>query len=315
MSSDPLASEGGLSAAEPVRRSIYQRVTSSVPLLATVIVHLVLILGAAAIVVRQATTEKKRVFEPAPIVESAAVREVEHRLQIARRGGASGGAASPVSANRIFSTAPGALALPELPELPSLSAGGFGGFGATGAGLGLGAGSGLATSLGSGLGVGGRGFMSLSFLGATTPNPSQIIFVVDTGTGIMAPAKGGFRAFAIIREEILRLVNRLPPTCRFNVILFRAGTTRESDSEGDTADVELNLFQPALVTATSETKKDFFAWMTPVNARLGAFGPGSASRQTGWARKPLPPSAEVDPLLYPPVWSRAVHAALEQQPT
>jgi len=69
------------------------------------------------------------------------------------------------------------------------------------------------------------------------------------------------------------------------------------------------------VPASTEQKKDFFAWMSPVNAKLGAFGPGAAPRQTGWTRKPLPPDAGVDPLLYPPVWSRAVHAALEQQPT
>jgi hypothetical protein len=296
------------------RRRLFQRLTTGLPLLVTIGLHVVLGLVAAAIVVQRTGAEKKRVFEAVPSATATAVKQVEHRLQIARRGGASGAAASPVSANRIFSSSPSALALPELPDLPSLSTGGFGGFGSAGSGVGLGAGVGLATSLGGGTGLGGRGFMSLSFLGATTPNPSQMVFVVDTGTGIMAPAKGGFRAFAIIREEIMRLVGRLPPTCRFNVILYRAGSGRD-DSGTDEAGVELNLFQPGLVVASTENKKDFFAWMTPVNAKLGAFGPGSATRDTAWKRKPLPPDAGIDPLLYPPVWSRAVHAALEQQPT
>ena len=299
----------GSAATAPTRPTgLRQRLGRGMPLLVTVLLHVVLGLAAAAIVVHQASAGKKRAFEAAPIPTPAAAKQVEHRLQVARRGGASGAAASPVSASRIFSTSASALALPELPDLPSLNTGGFGGFGSTGSGVGLGAGTGLATSLGAGVGLGGRGFMSLSFLGSTTPNPSQIVFVVDTGTAIMAPAKGGFRAFAIIREEIMSLVGRLPPNCRFNVILFRAGGDEE-------AGAELNLFQPALVPASTEQKKDFFAWMSPVNAKLGAFGPGSATRQTGWTRKPLPPNAGVDPLLYPPVWSRAVHAALEQQPT
>lgn len=290
------------------RFRLLQRLTKSTPLLVTVALHVLLGLVAAAIIVQRVSTEKKRTFEAAPVVAAAAVKQVEHRLQVARRGGASGAAASPVSANRIFSASASALSLPSLPELPSLSTGGFGGFGSTGSGVGLGASTGLATSLGAGTGLGGRGFMSLSFLGATTPNPSKIIFVVDTGTAIMAPSKGGFRAFAIIREEILRLVGRLPPNCHFNVILFRAG----GDEDGG---AELNLFRSELVPASTEAKKDFFTWMAPVNAKLGAFGPGSATRNIAWVRKPVPPEAGIDPLLYPPVWSRAVHAALEQQPT
>lgn len=286
----------------------WRRLTRGLPLIVAVALHVVLGLVAGMIVVQRGSAEKKRVFEAAPLA-AASAPPVEHRLQLARRGAAAGGgAAAPISAQRIFSTAPGALALPELPDLPSVGGGGFGGFGAGGAGLGIGGGTGLATSLGSGPGLGGRGFMSLSFLGATTPNPSQIVFVVDTGKGIMAPAKGGFRAFAIIRDQIMQLVGRMPPNCRFNVILYRAGGGEEDG-------VELNLFQPALVPATSEHKKDFFAWMTPVNAKPGDYGPGSATRRTPWARRELPPEAGVDPLFFPPVWSRAVHAALEQQPT
>lgn len=289
------------------------RAARNLPLLVTVGVHVALGLIAAVVIVQQTTAAKKRTFEAAPAIESATVKQVEHRLQVARRGGASAAAASPVSANRVFSTSAEALALPSLPDLPSMN-GGFGGFGSAGSGVGLGAGSGMSTSLGGGVGIGGRGFMSLSFLGATTPNPSQIIFVVDTGTAIMAPAKGGFRAFAIIREEILRLVGKLPPACRFNVILFRAGSSGEAEDTSD-AGVELNLFRPELVPASTEAKKDFFTWMAPVNAQLGNFGPGSATRSSPWKRKVLPPDAGIDPLLYPPVWSRAVHAALEQQPT
>lgn len=290
------------------KKNLYLRITSSMPLLVTVIVHVVLFVIAGAIVVQQATEEKKRTFESSTQVESTAVKQVEHRLQVARRGGASGGAQSPVSANRIVSSAAGGLALPEMPDLPSMGAGGFGGFGGMGSGVGLGAGSGMATSLGSGTGLGGRGFMSLNFLGSTTQNVSKVIFVVDTSTEIMEPRKGGFQAFTIIREEIMRLVGRLPPTAQFNVVLF------SYDSGNDQNNINVNLFKPELAAASTENKRAFFEWMTPVNAKLGSFGPNSAGSRTAWRMKPLPESSGVDPLILPPVWARAVHPALEQQP-
>ncbi len=302
------------SAAEPTprdtpipqrKKNLYLRLTSSMPLVVTIIVHLLLVGAAGAIVVQQTMTEKKKTFEASNLESSAP--QVEHRLQVARRGGASGGASSPVSANRIYSTAAGALAMPEMPDLPSMGAGGFGGFGGMGSGVGLGAGTGMATSLGSGTGLGGRGFMSLSFLGATSQNVSKIVFVVDTSEGIMDLRKGGFQAFGIIREEIMRLVGRLPPSAQFNVILYR-GTGGEDNS------VDVNLYERELVAATADNKKDFFAWMTPVNASANNYGPYSATRRTGWRRRPLPPEAGIDPLFLPPVWSRAVHAALEMRP-
>lgn len=287
------------------KKNLYRRVTSSMPLLVTVIVHLVLIGIAGAVVVQQNIIGKKKTFE-ASAANDGSVKQVEHRLQVARRGGASGGASSPVSANRIFSTAAGALAMPEMPDLPSMGAGGFGGFGGMGSGVGLGAGVGMATSLGGGTGLGGRGFMSLSFLGSTSQNASKIVFVVDTHAAIMEPAKGGFQAFTIIREEIMRLVGRLPPSAEFNVVLFAHGG-------GEFNDVNVNLYSPELVAATSDNKKDFFAWMTPVNTQLNNYGPFSAGRRTAWRRRNLPPEAGIDPNFLPPVWSRAAQAALEQK--
>ncbi len=288
------------------KKNLYLRLTSSMPLVVTVLVHAVFILAAGAIVVQQTMVEKKKTFQAVNLSEASAP-QMEHRLQVARRGGASGGASSPISANRIYTTAAGAVTMPSMPDLPSMGAGGFGGFGGMGSGVGLGAGTGMATSLGGGGGLGGRGFMSLSFLGATNQNVSRVVFVVDTSEGIMDLRKGGFQAFTIIREEIMRLVGRLPPSAQFNVILFRP-------TGSDDNSVDVNLYERELVAATADNKRDFFAWMTPVNAQVGNFGPYSAARRTGWRRRPIPPEAGIDPLFLPPVWSRAVHAALEQRP-
>jgi|GEM_PF-1015029 hypothetical protein len=292
-------------AAVQKKKNLYLRITSSMPLLVTVIVHVILVGIAGAVVVQQNIVGKKKTFEASASNEGAA-KQIEHRLQVARRGGSSGGASSPVSANRIFSTAAGALSMPEMPDLPSMGAGGFGGFGGMGSGVGLGAGVGMATSLGGGTGLGGRGFMSLSFLGSTSQNASKIVFVVDTHPAIMDPAKGGFQAFSIIREEIMRLVGKLPPSAQFNVVLFSAQSSEYNN-------VNVNLYSTELVAATSDNKKDFFEWMAPVNSQLNRYGPTSAKRFTPWRRRPIPSDAGIDPNFYPPVWARAAQAALEQK--
>lgn len=294
-------------AAVQKQKNLYRRITSSMPLLVTVIVHIVLIGGAAAIVVQQNTGGKKKTFE-ASNQNQAADKQVEHRLQVARRGGASSSSASPVAANRIFSTDANALQMPAMPDLPSMGAGGFGGFGSMGSGVGMGAGSGMSTSLGSGTGLGGRGFMSLSFLGSTSQNVSNIVFVVDCSKEIMEPRKGGFRAFTIIREEIMRLVSRLPASSKFNVLLFGYDSGREDSS------VSLNAFSQELSPATSEAKKSFFEWMSPVNATYGKYGPNSAGSRLTLRTQPLPESSGVDPLFMPPFWARAAQVALQQQP-
>jgi type II secretory pathway pseudopilin PulG len=293
-------------AAVQKQKNFYRRITSSMPLLVTVIVHVLLIGGAAAIVVQQSGGAKKKTFEASNQTE-VSNKQVEHRLQVARRGGASSSSQSPVSANRIFSTAENALQMPAMPDLPSMGAGGFGGFAGMGAGVGMGAGSGMSTSLGGGTGLGGRGFMSLSFLGSTTQNVRNVVFVVDTSKPIMAEEKSGFSGFKIIREEIMRLVGRLPPSSKFNVVLFEG-------TYSDANDFAVNVFSNELVEATNDNKKDFFAWMTPVNSKLDRLGPNSALSRTAWRRKALPVDSGIDPLFLPPVWARATHAALEQQP-
>lgn len=283
-------------------KSLYRRLTSGAPLVVTLVVHGVLFLVAGLVIVQQSAASKKKTFEAAQQSEQVAVKQVEHRLQVARRGGAAGGPQNPVSASRIFSTAASALQMPSPPELPSTGASALGnGFGGMGSGAGLGQGAGLSTGLG-GASIGGHGFMSMSFLGTTSQSASRVVFVVDTGAGIMDLRKGGFRAFAIIREEIMRLVGRLPPSARFNVILFSGGAE------------SLNLFARELVPATTANKQEFFDWLAPVNTDYQRLGSQSAARRTRWEAAPLPAGSGIDPTFLPPHWSHGVRAALEQKP-
>lgn len=282
-------------------KGILTRPWRNLPFLCSVLVHGVILGGAAVYVVKETRENEKRGFEAsARPATTQAEREIEHRIQVARRGGGSA-SVSPVSMNRILSNSTRALALPAMQDLPlagsSLFAGGFGG---AGTGVGLGAGSGLATALG-GAGLGGRGFMSLSFLGMSDQRMSRVAFVVDVSKDLMDIRKGGFKAFGIIREEMIRLVSRLPPGAEFGVVLYGGAT-------GD-----LNLFQPGLVPATLANKEAFFAWMKPVNADPARLGTHSAGSHRPWRERPAG-ELGLDASLMVPNWTKAMRAALEMKP-
>ena len=290
-------------AAVQKKKNLYRRITSSMPLLVTVIVHVLLIGGAAAIVVQQSGGAKKKTFEATNQTENVN-KQVEHRLQVARRGGASNASQSPVSASRIFSTAENALQMPAMPDLPSMGASGFGGFAGMGSGVGMGAGSGMATSLGGGTGLGGRGFMSLSFLGTTSQNVSNVVFVVDISTDVLDVRKGGFAAFQIVREQIARLVARLPSSSRFGVVFF--DYTAWADDDGN-----LRLYADELRPATSENKKHFINWIAGVNKDPNNTGLDSLPSFARWEPSPVENLAAD---YKPTMWVRAAHAAIQLKP-
>lgn len=280
------------------RPSLYRRITASVPLLVTVGIHIVLAAVAGYFVTEQ-IIEKKKVFEAASASDaSPAMKQVEHRLQVARKGGGSA-SSSPVSAARIFSTADNALQMPAMPDLPSVGASSLSGMGfGSGAGA-MGTGTGFNTGLGSGSGL-GRGFMSTSFLGLTNQRVSKVVFIVDISASLMDIRKGGFRAFEILRHEISRLISVLPPANEFNVILFDGGNVR--------------LFAENLTPATVVNKTAFLEWIAPINATLDALGARSIpSGSPRWSAK-RNDALKLDPQYLPPPWVQAIQAAIEQKP-
>ncbi|HSI07359.1 MAG: hypothetical protein ACAH89_12445 [Rariglobus sp.] len=283
--------------------NLYKRVTASVPLLVTVIVHVVLIGIAGYFVVSEQIIGKKKIMEASAATESVAQKQVEHRLQVARKGGGSA-SSSPVSASRIFSTAENALQVPAMPDLPSVGASSLSGMG-FGAGLGgVGGGTGYNTGIGNGNGL-GSGFMSMSFLGTTSQRASKVVFVIDVGTSLMDIRKGGFEAFQIIRDEMAKLVSRLPPSAEFGVVVFESGTSG--------ADGWVTSFDRTLLPATVANKERLFAWIKPINTDSAKVGIQSVPNRVTWRPKPLP-NAGLDDTLTVPLWTRALRAALELEP-
>ena len=285
------------------RPNLYKRITASVPLLVTVLVHVVLIGIAGYFVVSEQIIGKKKIMEASAATESVAQKQVEHRLQVARKSGGSA-STSPVSASRIFSTADNALQMPAMPDLPSVGASAMSGMG-FGAGMGaVGTGTGFNTGLGNGNGL-GSGFMTMSFLGVTNQRISKVVFIVDVGRDLLDIRKGGFEAFAIIREEIMKLVSRLPPSAEFNVVLY--------DRDGWKNDTMV-AFDAKLQPATAVNKQSFFDWLKPVNATPDIVGVASVKGgRVNWTPKPIP-SAGLDEALLPPVWARCLHFVLEMEP-
>lgn len=281
------------------RPTLLKRLTGSVPLLVTVIVHVVLLLIAGVFFVSETFVAKKKNFEAAPPSDNTQKKQIEHRLTVARRAGGSA-APSPVSAQRIVSTAESSLAMPALPELDQVGASSLGSMGFSGGAGAPGMGKGYSTSLGTGGSV-GRGFMSLSFLGITSQRMQKVVFVVDISPKLLDIRKGGFEGFAIIREQMMKLVNQLPPAAEFGVVVFD--------------DSSIVQFRNVLLPATVANKEAFFAWIKPINAdpaKLGLQSLSSVERRE-WKARPLP-DAGLNPDYIPPYWIRALRAALELGP-
>ena len=290
----------------PPRPTFYQRLTSSVPLLVTVAIHVLLIAVAGFFFVSEQIIGKKKTFDGAPPADTSVVqKQVKHRLQVARKGGGSANT-TPVSASRIFSSDASALQLPAMPELPSMGATSLAGMGFGRGTGGVGTGTGFGTGIGNGGGL-GAGFMSLSFLGTTSQKASKIVFIVDVGTTLMDIRKGGFEAFGIIRAEIMKLISRLPPNAEFGLIVYEADTWGHGG--------KLRTFNPSLLPATLANKNRLLQWIKPINQSddTTRIGIKTIPESAAWKPKALP-TAGIDPDLEPPIWADAVQCALEMAP-
>jgi hypothetical protein len=285
----------------PLGKKLYTRLTASLPLMVTVIVHVLLVAVAGYFVVSEQIIGKKKNFEASAAAENVVQKQVEHRLQVARKGSGSA-SSSPVSANRIFSTASNGLTLPAMPDLPSVGA-----FAPTGTGFGSGAGGvGADTGYSTGRGTGaalGSGFMSMSFLGTTSQRASKVVFVIEVGPKILDIRKGGVEACKIIREEIMKLISRLSPSTEFGVVLF--------DSDAFLGGM-VSPFEPKLLPATSVNKTRFFEWIKPLNTDTEKLGLKGVER-VSWTPRPLP-NAGLDSDLTVSLWLRALRCGLEMGP-
>lgn len=147
--------------------------------------------------------------------------------------------------------------------------------------------------------------MSLSFLGTTSQRASKIVFIVDVGSDLLDIRKGGFDAFKIIREEIMKLISRLPPSAEFGVVLYERGRWNNN---------AVPSLGAKLLPATVANKQAAFDWINPINATPDKLGLASvAGNRVNWTARTLS-NAGLDPDLNTSEWIRALHFALEMEP-
>lgn len=123
-------------------------------------------------------------------------------------------------------------------------------------------------------GAGGIGFSmpEIKLFGIRSKG-EKVLLVLDAGADILRDEVGGMRAYAIIKDELVKIVEGLGPTTLFNLAVCDAGST-------------VMLF-PQLVPATRENRAKVEAWLEPLNkvkAGMGSadYGIGTIGQGGTW---------------------------------
>ncbi len=181
--------------------------------------------------------------------------------------------------------------------------------------------SGVKGGLGGGVGggIGGAGGVGFSMpeieIFGVKGKGEKIFLILDTGNHMLIDEMGGIPAYTIIKNEMTRIVEELPPTALFNVCIFQGG--------------QVHTLFPALVAATDGNAAKAKGWLDPLNsaadsAKSGNFGvqtlgPGGVNKQgnyrIGKFAKPLKKGGSIygDHWSGGRVWFDAVMCAMQQQ--
>jgi hypothetical protein len=115
--------------------------------------------------------------------------------------------------------------------------------------------AGLGTGFGSGSGSGGLGLgtSAVSFFGIKATG-ERIAFVIDLSRSMVEDDKGGLNGYAVLKNELKNMVQKLNDGTFFNLIFF---------------DDNVDLFKPQLVVANPATKKEADQFISPYYADYG----------------------------------------------
>lgn len=126
----------------------------------------------------------------------------------------------------------------------------------------------LGAASGDGLAAGSSlGFMmpEINIIG-TKAKGEKFFLILDSGNHMLEDRMGGIPAYTIIKQELVRVIDKLPPTALFNVCVF--------GNEGT-----MTLF-PKLVSANEENARKVEAWLAPLNASETAVESGRYGMKT-----------------------------------
>jgi len=112
---------------------------------------------------------------------------------------------------------------------------------------------------GAGLGAGGLNFAMAQFnVFGVRSRGEKALFVLDTNRAMLLDEVGGIPAYKIIKDELGSLLDRIPPTTLFNVIVFESSSSQ--------------AFSPDMSAASDENIKKLKEWLAPLNSHQNRYG-------------------------------------------
>lgn len=163
-----------------------------------------------------------------------------------------------------------------------------------------------------GLASGGGGFGSGSGLGFTMPDinffgvkgkSEKILLILNGDEAMSADSLGGAYGFEIIKNECLGLIDSLPSTALFNMIVY--------DGNNRT----FQLFE-GMTPASDENVQKAKDWLLPLNQVVGAqtrYGTGTLGPGGNRVRGSYPFGRFKEEKVYPRAWNEPLFLALKQQ--
>lgn len=156
------------------------------------------------------------------------------------------------------------------------------------------------SSLGGGVAL-GFSMPEIDFFGVKGKS-EKILLILDGGRGMSSDSLGGAYGYEVIKKECLRLIDGLPSTAVFNIVVY----------DGDKAN---QLFQ-SMESAGDGNVQKAKDWLLPLNQVIGAktryglrtLGPGG----TGMGGE-YPFGKFEEDLFYPRAWNMPVMQAMRQQ--
>ncbi len=159
-------------------------------------------------------------------------------------------------------------------------------------------------SIGAGadVGIGSVGFSlpEINVFGVKSKS-EKVFFILNGGAPMMSDKMGGILAYSLIKEELIRIVENLPPTVLFNVAVFQ-----------DRADQSRVLF-PSLVNASRKNVEAMEAWLGPLNAvSAGMSGKDFGTKTLGPGGSPVE-TIQVEPIESYGSWLGSSLLSMKQQ--
>jgi hypothetical protein len=192
--------------------SVRRRQQLAYVFLGSLIAHVIGLIAFGGWTVMRSRQEEATVFRTPPPVRTYEPRKLEHRVKVQNRQRSS---SRPAMLPRLVANTPSRVALPEIKADPKLINTTFQPKFKAVSGKGLGAG------LGTGYGTHGfgTGMQTYDFFGIRARG-EKVAVLVDVSVSMVEKERGGVAGYMAVKQRLGQVVDSLPDTALFNVIVF-----------------------------------------------------------------------------------------------